>query len=623
MKRLRALFVEDREDDVLLVRRELRAADFDVHAARVETAEDLRTALAEAEWDIIISDFSMPRFSGPAALDVLKESGLDIPFIMISGTVGEETAVAALKAGANDFLSKRNLRRFIPALERELREAQSRAERRLAEERLRESEAALAAVFGASPLPIVTIDLEERVTAWNPAAERVFGWRADEIIGHQPPFPIGADRNEVERARKDGSPIRVIVSASPLADRAGNVSGTVAIVTDVTEQRALEEQFRQAQKMEAVGQLAGGVAHDFNNILTAIQGYASLALGGLPKDSAHYEDIQEILNAADRAAGFTRQLLAFSRKQVTHPDLVGINELITNLRNLLGRVIGETYALQLELSADAGPIFADRGQLEQVVMNLVVNARDAMPGGGTILVRTERVEVRPEGVLYGEDTAAGGPYIVVRVRDTGHGMRPETVARIFEPFFTTKEPGKGTGLGLSTVYGIVVQNHGFLTVDTRLGEGTEFSIYLPEPGDAQRAAPDDPAVPEVAGREIFARILVVEDDAAVRRLLQRTLERAGFTVIAARDAAEAIELLSADPAPDMVITDMLLPGMTGAELLAAAREMVPQIKTMLISGYSSEDLALPPEHAFLEKPFTPDALIETVNALFARKPAAG
>src|SRR5688572_29637067 len=259
----------------MLVLRELQTAGFKVDHLRVETEPDMRRALDERAWDVIISDFAMPRFSGPAALAVLKETQHDIPFIMVSGTVGEETAVAALKAGAHDFLSKHNLKRFIPALERELREARSRRERRRAEERLRESEAALDAVFRASPLPIVTVDLDELVTSWNPAAQRVLGWSAEDMVGKQAPFPIG-NSDELLRTRKDGTPIRMSVSVSPLEDRSGNISGTVAIITDITKQRALEEQFRQAQKMEAVGLLAGGIAHDFNNILTAIQGYATL-----------------------------------------------------------------------------------------------------------------------------------------------------------------------------------------------------------------------------------------------------------------------------------------------------------------------------------------------------------
>jgi two-component system, cell cycle sensor histidine kinase and response regulator CckA len=614
---LRVLFVEDREDDVLLVLREMQSAGFRVQHKRVETEEDMRQALRDQEWDAIISDFAMPRFSGPAALAVLQESRLDLPFIMVSGTVGEETAVAALKGGAHDFLSKHNLKRFTPALERELREARSRRDRRRAEERLRESEALLDAVFRASLLPIVTVDLDELVTSWNPAAERVLGWSAEEMIGRKPPFPI-ADKDELVRERKDGTPIRMTVSASQLEDRSGNVSGTVAIITDITKQRALEEQFRQAQKMEAVGLLAGGIAHDFNNILTAIQGYATLTLSDLPKDSEHYQDVQEILDAALRAASFTRQLLAFSRKQVTQPEVLDANELLSHMRNMLGRVIGESYVLRFELGENVGTIFSDRGNIEQVVMNLVVNARDAMPEGGTITIRTERSMTLPQNAFHGDDGAANGPYTVLRVGDSGHGMKPEVMARIFEPFYTTKESGKGTGLGLSTVYGIVVQNRGSVTVESQIGRGTEFSIYLPEAAPATRraemaAAPMDPSVARLA-----PCCLLVEDDVIVRRLLQKTMARAGFNVLTARDAAEALEILNRQIRVDVLVTDMMLPGMNGAELIEQAKVLVPGIKTVLVSGYSSEDLELPADYAFLEKPFTPDALITTLREFYGR-----
>jgi two-component system, cell cycle sensor histidine kinase and response regulator CckA len=611
---LSVLFVEDREDDVLLVLRELRNSGFKVDHKRVETEADMRKALDEREWHVVISDFAMPSFSGPAALAVLKETQHDIPFIMVSGTVGEETAVAALKAGAHDFLSKHNLKRFIPALERELREARSRAERRRAEDRLRESEAALDALFRASPLPIVTVDLQELVTSWNPAAERVLGWTAQEMIGKQPPFRI-ADRDELLRTRKDGTPIRMTVSASPLEDRSGNISGTVAIITDITKQRALEEQFRQAQKMEAVGLLAGGIAHDFNNILTAIQGYATLTLSDLPKDSEHYQDVQEILDAALRAASFTRQLLAFSRKQVTQPEVLDANELLTHMRNMLSRVIGESYVVRLQLSPEAGPIFSDRGQIEQVVMNLVVNARDAMPHGGSIVVRTGRSLNAPESSFHGDDAVMTGPYTVLHVRDSGHGMNPEVLARIFEPFYTTKEAGKGTGLGLSTVYGIVVQNHGLLAVDTAVGKGAEFSIYLPEVESVARVEPETSAR-ESAAPAAVACCLLVEDDLIVRRLLQKTLGRAGFSVVTAADANEALEVLRSGTAVDVLISDMMLPGMNGAELIEEAKRIVPGIKTVLVSGYSSADLEIPADYAFLEKPFTPDALIATLRDFY-------
>lgn len=518
MPSLRVLYVEDRDDDAVMVLRELRKAGFDVDYTRVETEEAMRDALKTGEWDLVVSDFSMPRFSGPQALEVLKETGLDIPFVIVSGTVGEERAVAALKAGAHDFLSKQNLKRFVPAVTRELREATGRAERRKAEQKLQESEAT---------------------------------------------------------------------------------------------QRQLEAQFRQAQKMEAVGRLAGSVAHDFNNILTAIEGYASLTLADMDPADAHYADVQEILNAAEWAASFTRQLLAFSRKGVTQPEYLEANAVLTALRSLLSRVIGQRHAVQLALSDQLGGIVIDRGQLEQIVMNLVVNARDAMEHGGTIVVQTARAATRPGSHVFGESSHTG-PFTMIRVRDAGAGIAPELVSQIFEPFFTTKEAGKGTGLGLSTVYGIVTQNDGFISVRQNDSGGTDFDVYFPEHETPRPELRNGANASKQVVNRIAQRCLVVEDEGSIRNLMQRTLQRAGYSVLAAESSEAALELLADHNEIDVLITDLMLPDMNGVELIAKANEIAPNLRTLLISGYSASDIELPAEFAFLEKPFTPAELLAAI-----------
>jgi PAS domain S-box-containing protein len=626
MQPIRILLIEDNEDDALLVLRAVRAGGFEPETLRVETAEEMRAALSNETWDLVISDFSLPSFNGPAALQVLKQSRLDIPFLIVSGTVGEETAVAALKAGAHDFLSKNNLNRLIPAITRELREAADRRERRLAQARMRESEEAFAAVFRSSPLPIITVDVKCRLTALNRAAEQAFGLTAD-ALGSPATFLVmppdtdlwcervyrgeTIDRCDVSGMSENGNVRTMLLSASPLRGQQGEVTGAVAIISDVTDQRALELQLRQAQKMEAVGRLAGGIAHDFNNILTAIQGYATLLQADHPPGSVTRGDVDGILDAASRAATFTRQLLAFSRKQVTQPESLNINELVSGMLNMLSRVIGKEYPLEFK-AGDVQPVFADRGQLGQVLMNLVVNARDAMPRGGTITLRTSRQMTKPERALPVDSSDQAGPYAVITISDEGHGIAAEDLDRLFEPFFTTKDAAHGTGLGLSTVYGIVTQHGGVMTVDTTLGKGTEFSVYLPERvADVSDIQPTP--VQEARDPVATAGVLVVEDDRTIRVLRQRALVRKGFEVVTAASADEALQLLMDHPNVDVLITDLMLPGMTGMELIAHSRAAGIAMKTILISGYTAQDLALPSDIVFVEKPFTPDILLAAVH----------
>ena len=624
------LYVEDREDDAQLVLREVRRSGFEVTHQRVDTAESMREALESADWDLVLADYTMPHFSALKALEILHQSGRDIPFIIVSGTVSEEIAVQVLKAGAHDFIPKDNLRRLVPAIERELREADSRRERRRAEEELKRTTETMAAVLNASPVPMILLDENACVLRWNPASERVFGWKAEEVVGKPVPFVpaeaheqfeaamarvyAGEPLSNVEgvRQRKDGAPVHVLVSAAPIRNGQGAVDAVMGILVDITEQRLLEEQFRHAQKMEAIGRLAGGVAHDFNNVLTAIHGYASLLLADMPETDQRRDDVQEILNAADRAASFTRQLLAFSRKQVVQRRDVDLNVLIAEMRKLLGRLVGEHITFTVSLSPSPALVHADQGQIEQVVINLVVNARDALPesGGGTITLRVwERTLEQDEAREHDVDA---GPYCVIDVADSGSGIAPEHLHRIFEPFFTTKEVGKGTGLGLSTVYGIARQNGGFVRVNSAVGQGTTFSVFLPCAGkqvDVTEVVPPAPA-PRAPSQHT---IMVVEDEAAIRQLIVRVLERNGYRTMAAGDALEALEIIERDAPVDILLTDLMLPTMTGAELVRAASLKQPHLRSVIMSGYSEESVRI--EGAFLEKPFTPKELLDKVAEL--------
>jgi signal transduction histidine kinase/CheY-like chemotaxis protein len=382
---------------------------------------------------------------------------------------------------------------------------------------------------------------------------------------------------------------------------------------DITLQRQLEEEARQSRKMETAGRLAGGIAHDFNNLLTAILGTSEMLLSDLDPGTPAREDVEEIKRAATRAANLTRQLLAFSRRQVLQPRTLDLNQLVQGVQSMLQRLIGEHIALETSTAADLWRVRADPGQLEQVIVNLCVNARDAMPKGGRLLVETANLRF-PGARAGAEAIMPAGAYVLLTVTDTGTGMDGETLRHIFEPFFTTKETGRGTGLGLATVYGIVKQTGGFVFVDTEVGTGTRFRIYLPR----VEGTPDaGEASAEPVRQRASGTILLVEDEAAVRRLARRVLEQVGYTVLEAPDGPEALRLVDRwDGDIDLAVTDVIMPGMSGQELSARLRATRPWLKILYVSGYTDDAIlqhgTLLPNTAFLQKPFTPGALAQRV-----------
>ena len=496
-----------------------------------------------------------------------------------------------------------------------------------AERALRDANEHLAAVIQSSPLAIYTLDPTSTVRTWNRAAETLYGWPAEEVIGR--PLPTVAqdmedhlrmrDRAlrgeavrgvEVTRRRKDGASINISLSVAPLHDAAGRVTGMLSIAADLTEMRQLEVQYRQAQKMEAVGRLAGGIAHDFNNLLTAIIGTTSLVLEDMGLESRARLDIQEIEKAAKRAAGLTRQLLIFSRQQVLEPRALDLNALVGNLEKMLHRLIGEDIELRTKPSAALGAVRADPGQIEQAIVNLVVNARDAMPKGGRLTIETADVEL-DRSYAAAHVPFQPGPYVLLAISDTGVGMDGATKARLFEPFFTTKEPGRGTGLGLATVYGIVKQSGGYVWAYSELGHGTTFKINLPRVAETPERPESATGTPTpVRGSET---VLVVEDQEEVRKLTKRVLEGRGYAVLAARNGAEALEIVARHPTRiHLMITDVVMPGMNGRELAELACARRRDLKVLYVSGYTGEAVLqhrlLEAGVAFLQKPFTPDAL---------------
>ena len=516
----------------------------------------------------------------------------------------------------------------------------------LVERRLRASEGRLAAIVRAALDGHVTMDASGTIVTWNPQAETIFGWPAGEVIGRHvadvivPPAhreahrrglqhflkssegPILNRRLELLALRRDGTEVAVELAVAPI--RMGNSWIFSAFIRDISERTQLEQQLRQAQKMEAVGRLAGGIAHDFNNLLTAIFGYADLLAEDLPPGSPAQADVKEIRTAATRAAALTRQLLAFSRQQVLQPVVLNVIDVVGDLENMLQRVLGEDVELEAHFAADLGNIRADQGQLEQVILNLAVNARDAMPTGGKLTIEAANV-VLDEHYAQTHRPVVPGRYVMIAVSDTGVGMDAATQARIFEPFFTTKEPGKGTGLGLSTAYGIVKQSGGYIWVYSEVGGGATFKIYLPRVDAPAEVVAAPPELGTVAGSET---VLVAEDDPLLLPLARDVLKRLGYTVLEARTASDAVAVAQAHSGViHLLVSDVVMPGESGLQLARRLLDVRPNLRVLYISGYSDEAVVrhglLDPGTTFLQKPFTPAALARKVReVLDAPRPGA-
>jgi len=512
-------------------------------------------------------------------------------------------------------------------------------ERKCAEEERRKSEEFQRAIVACSPVALYSLDQDGNVITWNASAERMFGWTTEEIVG-KPLGVVPEDKQEefreirrrvmlgqtflnleTIRRKKDGTRLDVSLSTAPIIDAEGNVIDIMSHVVDITERKraeqemaALQEQLRQSQKMEAIGQLAGGIAHDFNNLLTIISGSAQLSLLDLQEGDPLKANLEEIRRASDRAADLTRQLLAFSRKQILEMKVLDMNQVLERLDKMLRRVIGEDIALEVIPAEPLGKVKADPGQMEQVWMNLVVNARDAMPEGGKLTIETANVELDEE---YARRHIAvkPGSYVMLSVSDTGMGMTPEVKERLFEPFFTTKEMGKGTGLGLSTVYGIVKQSGGNIWVYSEPGQGTTFKIYLPQVDEPLEELREEEIREIPHGSET---VLVVEDEETVRKLAVRILKRQGYKVLEAEDGGKAFMLCEKfKEAIHLILTDVVMPGMSGRKLAERLKEIHPEAKVLYMSGYTDNAIlhhgVLEPGIQFLQKPFTVEGLSRKVR----------
>src|SRR5271165_6199235 len=509
------------------------------------------------------------------------------------------------------------------------------------EEALRRSEARYRSLVQSAVYGIYRSSLEGRFFDVNPALITMLGYEsAEEVLALDPASDVFVDPNEQARVmgefqrgarldnvevrwkRKDGSAITVRLSGR-VVNSPGETAEVVEIIAeDITERRVLENQFRQAQKMEAVGRLAGGVAHDFNNLLMVISGYSEVLLEHTRKNNPMYPKIEAIHQATDRATTLTRQLLAFSRKQLLELKVVDLNIIVEDMERLLRPLIGENISLHTQLAPDIGRCRADAGQIEQVIMNLVVNSKDAMPNGGKITIRTANAKLDNEDVRREYSYIQPGLYIVLSVTDTGEGMDKETQLRIFEPFFTTKEKGKGTGLGLSTVYGIIKQSGGYVLVESKPQQGTTSRIYLPRVEDALEPASTVGVSPSQTGGS--ETVLLVEDEESVRQLVRETLESKGYKVLEADNGEAALQIVSGHSGKiDMLITDVVMPGMSGRELSARLCASRPQTKVLYLSGYTEDAIVhegvLDPDTAFLQKPFTLQALTRKVREVLGER----
>jgi PAS domain S-box-containing protein len=623
---IRILLLEDFATDAELVESELRKAGLAFMSQRVATQSDYQRALRAFRPDLVIADHNLPQFSGAAALQLAREIAPRVPFILVTGSLDEETAVEYMKAGAADYILKDRLARLGPAVRGAL-------ERKRIEQQLREREDYFRALIEQAMDIIAVLDAEGAIRYASPSVFALLGYTPDELSGrlmldllHPDDVDVtlqvfaegiatgkGGRFLELRLRHKDGT-YRILEAVGRYLLDDPLVQGVVINARDVTERRSLERQFLQAQKMEAVGRLAGGIAHDFNNLLTAILGYVDLLLYGLPTLSPLRPDLEEIHKAADRAAGLTSQLLAFSRKQVLAMRVIDLNELVTEMDKMLRRLLGEDIDVVTKLEPALGAVRADAGQLEQVIVNLAVNSRDAMPQGGKLTIETRHAEL-DDSYAREHVPVRPGSYVMLALSDTGTGMSAETMSHVFEPFFTTKEVGKGTGLGLATVYGIVKQSGGYVWCYSEPGQGTTFRVYFPRVDAPVEEFSARAVAPPRLGSET---ILLVEDEPALRALARRLLEKHGYTVLEAGTADAAAALARDHVGPiHLLLADVVLPGASGRVLADELLARRADLKVLFMSGYTEDAIVhrgvLAPNTPFINKPFSAEQLAAKVR----------
>jgi PAS domain S-box-containing protein len=629
-KELRILILEDEPADAELEEHQLRKAGMAIISKRVETKETFRKEIKDFNPDIIFSDYNLLSFDGLTALMIAKEKCPHVPFVLVTGVMGEEFAIEILKKGATDYVLKSNLQRLVPVVNRALQEAKEKAERKLAEKALQESEERYSTMFNSSP-NAAFVHKGGVIYYVNEMTLKIFGYDRDEVIG-KTVFKFIADDSKDLVAKNmqrrlagedvESYEVKLITKSKEIRYFLLNSSvipyekekAFLVILSDITERKKLGAQLIQAQKMEAVGQLAGGIAHDFNNILQAIIGYGHVLKMKMKEDDPLKSYADHILLLSDRAANLTQSLLAFSRKQLIDPRPVDLNEIIRKVDKLLSRIIGEDIQFRMALSGKDLIVMADPMQIEQVLMNLATNARDAMPEGGYLTIETEMVDIDHEFIKkhgYGME----GDYALIAVTDTGAGMDRGTMEKIFQPFFTTKEVGKGTGLGLSMIYGIIKQNNGYINVYSEPGQGTTFKIYLPLIREKAEEIIPQVIQPVERGTET---VLLAEDASDVRVFTKMYLEELGYKVIEATDGEDATNKFISDKDKiQLVLLDVIMPKKNGKEVYYAIKKIRPDIKALFMSGYTADVMheqgIIEKGFKFILKPFSPTKLSEKIR----------
>ena len=640
---LRVLLVEDSEPDAELLIRELRRFGYAPAWKRVDTPEALQAALAQEAWDLVLADYLMPQFSGLDALDLVKASGRDLPFIIVSGTIGEEMAVAAMRAGACDYLLKDRLARLGAAVQRGLEEAQQRRASLRAEERLR----LLFHAVEQCPAVITITDAAGNIEYVNPRFTALTGYTPAEVHGRNPrmlksegTLPAeharlwktitagGQWRGEFTNRKKSGEPFWESAAISPVRDSDGRIAHFVKVAEDITQRkradeslRKLESQLRQAQKIEALGELAGGIAHDFNSFLGAIVMNVQLARSAVAADSQTADYLDRAISASRQAAGLAHQMLTFSRREEQQRRPIQLGPAVREALRLLEASLPEGAEFSVDIPAESRMVLADAAQIQQIVVNLWTNACHALPpSGGRIAVSLADVDVDAE-TAAGHPALNPGPHVRLTVRDNGHGMRPELVERVFEPFFSTKREGQGTGLGLSVVRTIVTSHQGAIAVESRPGAGTAMQLFFPEaprPGTPAASPEGTPA------RGRGERVLLVDDHAQVRDAMQSLLEHLGYRAMAFGSPRQALAAFRAQAeGVDVVLTDVSMREMNGAELAREILAIRPDVPIVITSGY---DLAGIAHHLhelgiceILTKPVQQDGLAAALTRALGRQ----
>ena len=633
--RVKTLLIEDSPDDARIMQRELANAtrvSFDVEwVERLDLGLDF---LTKKDVDVVLLDLSLPNSFGADTLRQVLVHEPSVPIVVLTGHDDEAMELELLKEGAQDYLVKGHadgnvvVRSVLYAIERHRLLAQLQSAKESAEARLR-------VVVGNTPVIMFALDRNGTFTLSEGKGLEALGREPGQVVGKSI-FDIYRDVPEIVesvQAALSGEPRGVIVEVDgvtteahyePLHGQTGEIIGVVGVAHDITERRRLEERFLQSQKMEVVGQMAGGIAHDFNNLLTVILSFSELSMATLSPEDQASGYLREVVKASRRAADLTRQLLAFSRRQLFEPKVINLNHLIMDMDKMLRRLIGENIELAIIPGPGAEHVRADPGHLEQVLMNLAVNSRDAMTNGGKMIIETGNASASRNDGEARPDLLAGD-YVTISVADTGVGMTEEVKAHAFKPFFTTKKVGAGSGLGLSTCYGLVKQSGGDITIDSEQGQGTTFSIYLPAVEESASPTPDpDESEPLPTGHEM---VLLVEDEPTVRKLAANVLRQQGYDVLEAANGHEALNVTEAGTGGDidLLVTDVVMPVMGGGDLADRIQTIYPNATVIFTSGYQDDTLlhqgVRREDDRFLQKPFTPGVLARKVREVLERRPS--